>query len=215
MSYRRIALVIVVAGVLGWAGNRAQAGVSVLSQSVSVDPAMADATFTLSFPHPPDFVSADIHGRPADSFQYEIAGDPAPDSAALGNLTAIIRGDEIHATGALNVRSAFPPDLSDPNSGGWGSVIGTVPFKVMGDKLSFTVPLSELGAPDGNFAYRAFTMEFGATQAVAEAQAVPLPPAAWAGLGMLAIVMTGLGCRTVAACRAAAVQSLTRIYVGR
>ncbi|MDB5300927.1 MAG: motif putative anchor domain protein [Phycisphaerales bacterium] len=215
MSHRRVVIIVVVAGWLGWAAGPARAGTSTLSQSVSVDPALSDATFTLDFPHPPDFAIVDSHGRPADSFQYEIAGSPMPGEPALTHLTAIIRGDEIPSAGALHVRSAFPPDLSDPNSGGWGAIVDTVPFNVKGDQLSFTVPLKDLGAPDGHFAYRAFTMQFGVTDASAESQAVPLPPAAWAGLAMLAVVMGALGCRTVATCRAATVQSVTRIYAAR
>jgi hypothetical protein len=215
MSYRNVASVVVVAGLLGWFAGPARAGLSTLSQSVSVDPALADATFTLDFPHPPDFVTVDSHGRTADSFQYDIAGDPAPGEPALDNLTAIIRGDEIHSTGMLHVRAAFPPDLSDPNSGGWGSIADTVPFNVNGNQVTFTVPLSDLGAPDGNFAYRAFTMQFGVTDAMVESHAVPLPPAAWAGLAMLVVVMSGLGCRAIATCRAAGVRSVTRVYMAR
>jgi hypothetical protein len=35
-----------------------------------------------------------------------------------------------------------PPDNSDPNSGGWGTIRGSVPFTLDGNILTFSSPLS-------------------------------------------------------------------------
>ena len=169
----------------------AQAGVTLLSQSLSVDRAAGDATFTLDFGHVPDFQTLDASGRPADSFQYEIAADPVAGQPPLANLTSVVRGDEIHIGGNLRIRDAGPPDLSDPQAGGWGSLRGAAPFEILGSKLTFTAPLTLLGAPDGLFAFSAFTLHDGVIQAQAQgsSQAVPLPPAIWAGTALLGAML--------------------------
>ena len=101
--------------------------------------------------------------------------------------TAVIRGDEIQFAHAVRVRDASPPALSDPQSGGWGGIRGTVPFTVNGSTLTFTAPFSLLNVPDGNFSYYAFTTASGVTQAQVESRSVPVPSALKSGLMMLGI----------------------------
>ncbi|HWE03530.1 MAG TPA: hypothetical protein VG326_14085 [Tepidisphaeraceae bacterium] len=167
----------------GWAGM-SQSG-----DSVTVNAATDEATFTIAFPHVPDFYSLDAGGRPVDSFQVEIAANPTgPDP--LANLTTIIRGSEIRFANALRVRNASPPDLTDPQAGAWGSLRGTTPFTVHGNDVTFTTPFSLIDVSNRQFAYRAFTVESGSIVETFSGRSVPLPPA-WAAMlltGMLGIV---------------------------
>ena len=164
----------------------ARAGIQPLEQSVTVDTADGEATFRLDFGHVPNFDSTGPHGHPMDSFQYEVAPVDAPPGAFTNDITAVIRGDEIgYAAGDLRLRAAAPADPYDPTSGGWGPITATVPLRITGSDVMFTAPLSALGASNGQFAYRVFTMEDGAIQAEAQSLAIPLPPALWAGLAVL------------------------------
>ena len=195
MSYRNVlAIVVVMGGLLALAGP-AGAGVAVLDQSVKVDKAAGNATFSLDFGHAPDFYTVDAHGRVADSFQINISADFRGNPQA--SPTTVIRGDEIQFLNALAVRNRSPAS-TDPHSGGFGSIRGTVPFSVHGTNVSFTTPLSLIDAPNGMFSYYAFTMHNGATQAQAEARSVPLPSALHAAMLMLALGGTVLMCKAMA-----------------
>jgi hypothetical protein len=180
----------------------ARAGLRIVEQGVSVDATARRAAFRATFDSPPDLFTRDEFGRLADSFQYEIDADgPASAEAPVGDVDAVVRGDEIDAAGALRVRAAgegVEPD-PDPIAGGWGPVRTAVPFNLDGAELSFEVPLADLGDTDGKFSYRLFTVEFGLTVdqvegVVGAAPALPLPPAAWsacatvAGFGLFALL---------------------------
>jgi hypothetical protein len=165
----------------------ARAGVRALEQSVDVNGPAGTATFSLFFNHAPDLHSTDAAGRPVDSFQIEVDGAWRPGKPPLQELTAIMRGDEIHLSGALPIRAAGPP-VDDPHAGGWGAIIDSIPFTTTGKEVKFTAPLADLGAPGGVFAYRAFTMQDGQITAAAEASAVPLPEALTAGACGLVVV---------------------------
>src|SRR6185437_10335459 len=166
----------------------AQAGMSGWT-SVKVDHGTSDATFSINFGHTPNFDSVDAHGRLTDSFQILIAPDPVSATPFI-SPTTVVRGDEIRFNAAIPIRNGAPPDFSDSHSGGWGSVRGTVPFSVSGTELTFTAPLSLLGAPDGRFAYDVSTFASGFTKNEVKSQSVPLPPAFAIGMMMLA---TGIG----------------------
>ena len=195
MACRTVLPLVAVIGGLFAGVAPAHAGTSDPWESVKVDFAAQDATFIIDFPHVPDFNSLDSFGRPADSFQIEIAADPAgPDP--LAHLTTLVRGDEIHFAQTLPIRNASPSDFTDPHSGGWGTVRGTVPFTVSGMELSFTTPLSLLNATDGHFAYRIFTLEHGLTQQTVQSQTVPLPSAVAAGGAMLMLAMAYMAMRS-------------------
>lgn len=182
----------------------AAGGVSPLAQSVVVNESAGDATFTLDFGHEPRLHTLDAKGDPVDSFQYEIAADPAPGEAPLANLTAIVRGSEIGTGDVIPIRLASPPDAADAAAGGWGPVVGTVPFELEGSQLSFTAPLQLLGTADGNFAYRVFTLEDGAISASADgpAESVPVPPAFWTGLAAIALLILAAFARAARNCSA-------------
>jgi hypothetical protein len=183
----------------------AGAGVAIVSESAEVDRAAGVARFTLRFDAPPDFRTVDALGRVADSFQYEIDGDwHAPLGLPPEGLDAVVRGDEIHAAGALRIRTAgfdVPPD-PDPIAGGWGLVRATVPFDLDGNVLRFEAGLKDIGDDgDGYFAYRVFTTEYGLTTSEVESRllppgeeptpgpvTVPLPPAAQAAAAAVALL---------------------------
>jgi len=205
------ALAACVAVVVGWSGV-AGAGVVIVSESAEVDRAAGVARFTLRFDVRPDFRTVDPLGRVADAFQYEIDGDwRAPLGLPPEGLDAVVRGDEIHAAGALRIRRAgFDAPDPDPLAGGWGEVTAVVPFDMDGTVLRFEAGLETIGDDgDGYFAYRVFTTEFGVTTSEAESRLlppgegpgpgptpVPLPPpveaavAAGATLG-IAYLLTG------------------------
>ena len=155
------ALVLWITG-LSLCQARVHAQFRLVSESAVSDPQTHAVTFTIAFNQPPDFFTLDMDSIPANSFQYFIFGDqslPYP-----GYFDAIIRGDEIHLAGALRVRNAAPSS-SDPSSGGWGSVRGTVPYTLTGDRLAFTTPLSLISdhSLDGLFSYQVESYEFGTT----------------------------------------------------
>ena len=155
---------------------------------MNVNTAAGEATFTIDFPSAPDFNNVDSNNRQVDSFQIDIA--PGTSAKTLqGDVSAIIRGDEIHIVHALRMRDASPPDLSDPQSGGWGKVRGVVPISVNGAEVTFTLPLSLIGAPDGHFAYNALILRDGVTRAETQAQSVPLPTALACGMAMLMLCL--------------------------
>jgi hypothetical protein len=191
----------------GLAAAPARAGLRILEQSVNVDTGTRRASFAARFDAPPDLFTRDEFGRLADSFQYEIDAD-GPESLELpvGQVEAVVRGDEIFAANALRVRAAgegVEPD-PDPIAGGWGRVRAEVPFNLDGPNLSFEVPLAALGDTDGVFSYRLFTVEFGLTVDQVEGvaggtAALPLPPAAWPALATAAgFAMIAAGRRRIA-----------------
>jgi hypothetical protein len=192
MPIRSHAFIATLAGIITSAlAAPAGAGPAPLSQSVVVDRAAGDATFILDFGHHPDLGTIEPDGNPADAFQYEIAADPMAGASDLANLTSIIRGSEIGASSQVPIRDAAPADVADLQAGGWGPIRGYAPFTLDESQLTLTAPLSLLGAPDGDFAYRVFTLRDGSivSQAQGPSQSVPLPPAICTGASGLALLI--------------------------
>jgi hypothetical protein len=117
-----------------------QSTLAIRSQLAIYNPSTGLVTFRIVFNRSPDFFRTDELGRQADSFQYFVGSD-VPVEPPL--LDSIIRGEEIHSTGLIPIRNAFPPDPT-PGSGGWGTIRGEVPFTLHGPVLSFSAPLSLL-----------------------------------------------------------------------
>ncbi|HWE01393.1 MAG TPA: hypothetical protein VG326_03210 [Tepidisphaeraceae bacterium] len=168
------------------------AGLSIVSQNVSIDRPDHDVLFTLNFNQAPDFKTTDLFGRPADSFQYEIVPDTTHSIGyfSVEDIRAVIRGDEIGAGALLPIRDGFEHG-SDPSpfSGGWGQTLGTVPFSVQGSRLTFQAPFNLLGITNhsGAFAYRVFTTNFGSTVSEIQSVSISLPPALPAGIIIFSI----------------------------
>ncbi len=122
------------------AGSTTQSTLAVKSQSAIYKPSTGMVAFRIVFNRHPDFFTADEFDRQADSFQYFIVGDaslPYPE-----NFDSIIRGEEIHSTGLIPIRNAFPPDPLATS--GWGTIRGEVTFTLHGRVLRFSAPLSML-----------------------------------------------------------------------
>ena len=118
--------------------------------------------FTLEFNRAPDFFSCDQYGRQGDAFQFYIATTTnIPVFYPPRPYASLIRGGEIHIGDGIIIRNDSPPDESDPNSGGWGSVRGTVPYTLDADTLTFSVPADVLNV-QGTFAYSLLLTSFGA-----------------------------------------------------
>ena len=159
----------------------------IASQSVQLDLPGGQADFSLTFDHPPDFDHPDSLGRRHDSFQYEIAPSLSDiQNADLFAITAVVRGDEIGAT-LLPIRAGVANGIDPtPVAGGWGPLIGSVPYHLNGSNITFAAPLDLLGTPDGNFGYRVFTTNYGSTVSLQTGSAaVSLPRAVWGGLVLL------------------------------
>jgi hypothetical protein len=119
------------------------------SQSASFDPTIPDPdiNFRITFNQAPNFFTVDGFGREENDFQYA-----TPDS--------IIRGPEIYITcNTVRIRSLGPPD-SNSVSGGWGPVIATIPFKLIGDTLTFSAQF-DLFSSSPIFTYQLQADTFG------------------------------------------------------
>ncbi len=124
------------------------------AQDVSFAPATGLAYFVITWGSAPDF-SLDRYGLPTDSFQIWIN----PPSAGAGlyppenpYTNILIHGDEIHVNDQIVLRNIGPPQDSDPHSGGWGPIIGSVPFSLSGGSISCSIPMALLGVT-GAFNY--------------------------------------------------------------
>lgn len=193
MSRMRFLIVVALAiGLLSSVAARcASAALSIVSQSVAVDRSDKEVLFSLVFNQAPNFTTTDSYGRPEDSFQYEIIPNTSQsiDSFPFLSVATVIRGDEIGSGSVMPIRYGFGHG-SDPSpaSGGWGPIIATVPFTLTGSKMSWDAPFDVLGTTNGQFAYRVFTTNFGATVSSVESVSIPLPAAFPVGLITLALM---------------------------
>jgi PEP-CTERM motif len=114
----------------------------------------------------------------------------------------VIRGAELHVSGdMLRIRAMGPPDTSDPNSGGWGPIIDSVPFTLSGTTMTFSIPFQFL-APTPTFAYMVFADTFGSSgptingvtmagspTTVPEPSTWPMMALGFAGLGFIGLLL--------------------------
>ncbi|MEH1835350.1 MAG: hypothetical protein V7L29_25675 [Nostoc sp.] len=146
-------------------GQIAQAVLLIESESALVNLDAKEVLFTINFNRVPDFFTVDQVGRQADSFQYFIDADGElpvfRGSPYYSELESIIRGEEIHVAGDVRIRDVFSIGASEPNSGGWGKIRGSVPYSLDGTVLKFSAPLEFIGDSDGLFSYQLELYEFG------------------------------------------------------
>ncbi|MEH1846396.1 MAG: hypothetical protein V7L25_15705 [Nostoc sp.] len=146
-------------------GQIAQAVLLIESESAVVNLDAKEVLFTINFNRVPDFFTVDQVGRQADSFQYFIDADGElpvfRGSPYYSELESIIRGEEIHVAGDVRIRDVFSIGASEPNSGGWGKIRGSVPYSLDGTVLKFSAPLEFIGDSDGLFSYQLELYEFG------------------------------------------------------
>jgi len=160
------------------------------SQNLSIDQQTHAADFSLTFNQSPDFTTLNSQGQPVNSFQIDFNGNYPPPSKTsfLNSVTGVVRGDEIHIAGDIPIRSAT--GNGGPNSGGWGPAVDSVPFSLIGDTVSFSVPTKDLGWTGHSYKYLAFSLSNGTQTASQSVTMVPTPAAFPAGVVGL-IVMAG------------------------
>ncbi len=160
----------------------ASADFALVSQDLTINRQADTVAFSLTFNQAPNFGYDAATGTPVDSFQVEFEGA----ATMPGDLTAVVRGDEIHVSNAVRIRSATGNGGAD--SGGWGPIVGSVPFALTGDTIKFAVPTSELGWTGGGWSANVYSFAAGDLTAAQSASSIPTPPAFWAGLAGLAVV---------------------------
>jgi hypothetical protein len=106
-------------------------------------PPRDQVVMSLIFDRVPDFQSVDEFGRQADAFQVWLTYEGGPVSGEAPD--SLIRGAEIHVAGTVRLRW-IEPASSDPNAGGWGELLGEVPYRQAGRFVSFAFPLAWLEA---------------------------------------------------------------------
>ena len=84
--------------------------------------------------------------------------------------------------------SAPPAGNGGAGSGGWGPVVGQVPFTTAGKTVTFAIPADELGWTGGAWSASLYSLSNGELTAQQSVSSIPTPPALWAGLAGLAIV---------------------------
>ena len=164
----------------------AQADFALVSQDLTVNAPQRSLQFALKFNQAPDFNSVAADGTPDNSFQVEFAGAADPSTSLPGDITAVVRGDEIHTAHAVRIRSALGD--GGPDGGGWGPVVKSVPFEQFGNTVTFAVPTDALGWTGGAWQANIFSLQAGALTAQQSVSSIPAPPAFWAGLAGLAAV---------------------------
>jgi hypothetical protein len=151
------------------------ANLNIISESAVVNQGNNEVLFTINFNRTPNFLSTDEFGRQADSFQYFIEADGKfpiwRGSPYYSELDAIVRGEEIHVAGNIRFRKALPSS-NDPNSGGWGDILGSVPYNLNGNTVSFSAPPQLFGDSDGFFSYGLGWYEFGGSGGFIENKSV-------------------------------------------
>lgn len=164
--------------------------------STTVDPDKQENTFHITFTDPPDFFTVDEYGRQKDGFQYYIDADREnPTNQWL--TETIIRGEEINVGKDIKIRDTFGDGEADAYCGGWGSVRGSIPYKLDHKKLTFTVPWSVLNDPDGAFSYQLIYTSFGGMTSIHDVMYWDSEIGAWGHSpepsSMLLFVVGGLG----------------------
>jgi probable HAF family extracellular repeat protein len=137
----------------------------------------SNVNFSLTFNQVPDFFTVDQVGRQANGFEFYIS--TSTNITTTGPFASIIRGDEIHVAGDLRIRNDNPPDTADTNSGGFGSIRGSVPYVLNGQTLTFSVPASVLNV-SGPFGYELDLLSYGGRTSyyngLAGGPIIPPPP---------------------------------------
>ena len=118
--------------------------------------------FILLFNKKPQFFTKDEQGRRENSFQiyYDCDAELVGPSLDQDLADRIIRGDEMTLQGVLPIRNRSGSD-PNPNSGGWGPIVGSVHYLLVGRYMSFAVPWNILGEDNGIFSYAIQLTEFG------------------------------------------------------
>ena len=186
MFVRTLAASAVAALVFGGLVPAARADFSLVSEDLSINRTSGVADFSLTFNQKPDFATLAADGTPANSFQVEFDGATAPGSAVPNDLTAVVRGDEIHVDNTVRVRA--PSGNGGPGSGGWGPIVDAVPYSLTGNTVQFAMPTADLGWTGGAWQANVYSLADGDLTAQQTVTSIPAPPAFWGGLAGLVVV---------------------------
>lgn len=178
------------------------ASLEVVEASVLFKPSTGLVYFDLWFNQPPVFdsgkrVDGDAaggagepavgdRGLPVEAFQIFVDVVPDEGDEPAFPWEVVARGGEIPTSGGVPIRDAQGlPDLDDPNSGGWGRVLGIADFVLEGERVSFSVPNSWVGVREGQgLSYELLVTEDGQITG----KFVPTPTAAVSGVVLLAMM---------------------------
>jgi hypothetical protein len=174
-----------IAALLGFAAI-SRADFLLESQHLAYDASTGSANFSLTFNQAPDFNTLNSQGEPADAFQVNFAGIYPTTTPFPRNLTAVIRGEEIHNGNGIPVRATTGD--GGPQAGGWGPARDSVPFQLVGDTVDFSVPATDLGWDGHGGQYRVFSLQYGQQTASETVTLVPTPTALESGLAGLLII---------------------------
>lgn len=136
-----------------------------------MDFASGQANFSVRFDRSPDFFTLDDVGRPADSFEFftdTVSSDPIQSviegmyrSGPLGTQT-IIGSYEVAARRQLTIWWPKPRSEWRPDDHIVHAALSTYgEYTLVGDTLSFSVPLSLLHDPDQTFYYGFQLFQYG------------------------------------------------------
>ena len=194
--FGRVALIGVVtaAVVVGMAQPVQGASLEVVDASVLYKPSTGlvyfDVTFTRDPVLAPAVQSTDGDGSlaeledvpPTEGFQILIDVQPDDPQAGAFPWEVVVRGTEASDAQGIPLRNAQTGPVDDPNSGGWGEVIGISPLKQDGATLHFAAPNSWIGVTDADkIGYELITLQDGTIVD----RYVPTPSAVLAGMAML------------------------------
>ena len=172
----------------------ARAAFEVVAHDAAVDATNRETTFTLTFNAPPDFVTTNDSGQPANAFQIfydaEISDDDA-DVGFAGEDVVIVRGPEIRFDNTIPIRDSLNPSGEEfLNAEGWGATLGAVDFTLEGATLSFRTSWDLLRETDEHFGYRLYGLEQGELTSefiFLTHILVPLPPPVLGAAGLLLV----------------------------
>jgi hypothetical protein len=143
-----ITLALLVWTTVSWSAEPSPLGVR--HHGLLLLPRTGQVVMTLIFSRVPDLTSVDAFGRQADAFQVWLTYEGGP--ASGDSADSLIRGAEIYVADTVRLRWIAPAS-SDPNAGGWGELIGEVPYFQRGRLLSFAFPFAWLQATSPEIAY--------------------------------------------------------------
>jgi hypothetical protein len=166
----------------------ARADFELVSSNLTLNQTTGMVDFNLTFNQPPQFDQLAPDGNPVNSFQIDFAGNPVLGSspASQSNLTAVIRGDEIHIGNDVRARAVNGNGGID--SGGWGPVTAAVPYTLASQNMTFAIPAKDLGYTGGAYSASIYSLADGSLTSDQNVTLVPTPDAAVAGAVGLALV---------------------------
>ncbi len=164
----------------------AQTRLHALGHSAHVDLELQVVRFEIFFNLEPDFFTLDPQGRQADSFQFHL--DTMPGHQGMYGSSpfpweTIVRGEEVHLNSLIPIRDHICGPSTAPGSGGWGSILGSVPYTLADTFQTFEAPFPMLNTTTGDFRYRLELYHYGTLTQLYRGLSSPMPePGAAAGL---------------------------------